>query len=186
MSCLVKKLSTWRSWLLTRFSKPLADRAVYRFVATHAPRSILEVGMSSIERTCNLLLLAQRSAKTEEIRYCGIDLFEARGGVAPIRLKDAHCQLRKCGGTVRLVPGDLSAVHPGLANQLGNFELVLLSLASSLEGTGPSISLLPRLIAENGRLLLSEGESAEKAYRILTRAEVERLVADREQLRRAA
>jgi hypothetical protein len=182
----VKKLSTWRVWLLTRFSKPVSDRAVYRYVAAQAPRSILEIGLSSMERTCNLLQFAQRSAKTREIRYCGIDLFDARAASPTIRLKDAHCQLRKLVGAVRLIPGDLSAIHPGLANQIGNHDLVIATLSGNLEDCRPAATLLPRLIAENGRLLLREGGEAGKDYRILTRPEAEGLVSKQEQGKRAA
>lgn len=182
----MNKISLWRYWLLVHFSKPVVDRALYRFVATHAPRSILEIGLTSLERTCNLLRLAQRAGKTEEIRYCGIDLFEARPAGHRLRLKDAHCQVRKCSSVSRLIPGELGSIHPGLANQLGQHDLIVLTLSSRLDPAAPSVALLSRMLTEQGHLLLREGSGPQDAYRVLTKAEVERLTGEQTAWGRAA
>ncbi len=182
----MNKISLWRYWLLVHFSKPVADRALYRFISTHAPRSILEIGLASLERTCNLLRLAQRAAKSEEIRYCGIDLFEARPAGNRLRLKDTHCQVRKCSSVSRLIPGELGSIHPGLANQLGQHDLIVLSLSSRLDPTVSSVALLSRMLTERGHLLLREGNDPQDAYRVLTKADVERLAGDQSAVARAA
>lgn len=108
-------------WLKT-FSRPAGERAVHRHVLGHRPARILEVGLGTLVRTERLLRAAG------EVAYVGLDRFEGRGPGDPpgVTLKEAHRRLAGLG-RVRLVPGNADTSLARLCNQLGQFDLVLVS-----------------------------------------------------------
>lgn len=111
---------------LTRLSQPAGERIVHRQVLRHGPRRILEIGLGTLVRTERLLRAGARAGG--EVSYVGLDRFEGRAVTDPpgVSLKEAHRRLAGLG-RVRLVPGNADASLARVCNQLGQFDLVLVS-----------------------------------------------------------
>ncbi len=91
---------------LAYFSRPQADREVYRSLKRQAIARIVEVGIRDVARTCAMIEVAQRYAAEGKVAYTGLDWFDARpAGQAPLTLKLAHATLKATAAQVRLVPG---------------------------------------------------------------------------------
>ena len=101
----MSKAGFFQALKLSRFSTPVHERSLYRTVKTENIRRIVEIGIGTGQRAQNLLSLALRIAPADDIRYAGIDMFEAGEG-SGIPLKEFHAQLKSTGVNVRLVPGD--------------------------------------------------------------------------------
>jgi len=113
---------------LAYFSKPVADRVLYRAIQKHGFRSILEIGLGSTERSLRMIRLAQRRAGSEPVRFIAIDMFEARPAeTRGLSLKEAHKLLKATGAHVQLIPGDPSSALARSANALGPLDLVIVS-----------------------------------------------------------
>lgn len=99
--------SFWKYLQLAWFSGPGCDRVIYRQIARHRPENILEIGLGRGIRTIRMFEVAGRWCKDREIRYTGIDLFEARSTkAASLSLREAYKLLRMPGVYVRLIPGE--------------------------------------------------------------------------------
>ncbi len=61
------------------FSKPESERKLYQAAVQAKFKNVVEIGISSIERTCRFLKIAHRFSE-EPIQYCGIDHFESGVG----------------------------------------------------------------------------------------------------------
>ena len=129
------------SWLkfayLAYASKPRTDRQLYRLVKLHGICRIVELGIGNVERTTNLIDVAQRYAADGKVAYTGLDWFDSRNVDLPaLTLKQTHVQLQATGAQVRLVPGDPGRSLRGAANSHPHTGLLLISAAvpdSSLE-----------------------------------------------------
>lgn len=112
---------------LARFSQPSQERVIHRHVLARAPRRILELGLGTLVRTERMLQAATR-AGGGEVRYVGLDRFEGRAAGDPpgVSLKQAHRRLH-AQGRVQLVPGNVDTSLARLCNQLGQFDLVVVS-----------------------------------------------------------
>ena len=112
---------------LAYFAKPKSDRMLYGLVRRNGVRRVVEVGIDSLERTSRMLKLALDYAAEGEVRYTGVDPFEERPVEAtPLPLIEAHRELRGVGASVRLTPGNTTAVA-AMANSLADTDLLLLS-----------------------------------------------------------
>ena len=67
---------------LCYFSKPIADRPVYRAIRRHRARKIVELGVGDGRRAMRLIEVARRASPSTDILYVGMDLFEGRSGSA--------------------------------------------------------------------------------------------------------
>ncbi len=105
--------------------------------------------MGDASRALRMIGVAGRYHPTEELRYVGVDLFEARTAKAGPRvsLKDAHCLLRGTGIRCHLVPGDPLQALARSANSLPGNELVLISAADDAESLERAWFYLPRMLA---------------------------------------
>lgn len=63
---------------LLHLSQPAADRPIYRTLKDRPVRSIVEFGVENGQRALRMLDLASTHVPANEIRYTGVDLFEAR------------------------------------------------------------------------------------------------------------
>jgi hypothetical protein len=111
---------------LTRLSQPAADRLIHRHILSRGPQRILELGLGTLVRTERLLQAAAR--RGGDIRYVGLDRFEGRvaGDPPGVSLKQAHQRLHALA-RVQLVPGNVDTSLARLCNQLGQFDLVIVS-----------------------------------------------------------
>jgi hypothetical protein len=162
------------SWLkyayLAYASKPRADRQLYRLVKLHGICRIVELGIGNVQRTTNLIEVAQRYADDTKVAYTGLDWFESRNSDLPaLTLKNAHCEFQSTGAQVRLVPGDPGRSLRGAANSHPHTGLLLISAAvldSSLE---TAWFYVPRML--DGRsIVLRErlSESGESAFELVS------------------
>jgi hypothetical protein len=139
------------SFWLGYFSHPACDRVLYRAVRRLKIRRILEIGIGDLRRSLRMIRLAQRYRAPGDVRYIGIDLFEAacNAGERPaaISLKQAYRQLRSTGARVHLIPGD--AIHSlvRMANALPGNELVVVAAKDVVERMGDAWQYIPRMLA---------------------------------------
>lgn len=173
---------------LSYFSKPVADRTLYRAVRKHKPRRIVELGIGQGVRSARLLQLAQRYQSCDDIHYAGIDMFEARDPDSPrITLKQAHQQLRKLGVGVKLIPGDPYSALARAANGLTGTELLLISADQDPLSLERAWFYVPRMLSEGALVFVEEPASGAKArFHRVTNDEIASLARGHAPQRRAA
>ncbi len=140
--------SFFRSLYLNYLVKPQCERAVFRSLSKIKPQRIVEVGMDNGERAIDLIELAQRQRPTVEIRYTGLDLFDAKPAAEPLQLKDAHCMLKSTGATVQLIPGDPLQTLTRVANNLTSTDILVLS-ADVMNAGEPDWYYVPRMLNDH-------------------------------------
>ena len=141
-----------RIWL-TRFSSPAVERPLLRLVLDRRPAKILELGLATLERTERLLGVA---SSLGPVHYVGLDRFEARlpGDPAGVTLKEAHRRLHGLG-RIQLVPGNADSSLARLCNQLGGFDLVLVSSSTDRQNLTRCWFFLQR-VTRPGTVLMQE------------------------------
>jgi len=136
-----------------------------------------------------MIELAGLQSSPGQIRYTGIDLFEARtpSGGAGLPLKAAHRLLSRTGARVQLLPGDPFSVLARAANNLDGSELVIISAGHDPDSLARAWFYVPRMLCEGSHVLTEEpfGPEGEVSLRRLTPDEIDRR-ADAATLRRAA
>ena len=170
------------SMWLARLSQPAADRMIHRQVMARPPRRILELGLGTLVRTERMLLAATRAAGGE-VRYVGLDRFEGRSAGDPpgVSLKEAHRRLHALG-RVQLVPGNVDTSLARLCNQLGQFDLVIVSSDTDQRHLERAWFFIQRMLAAETTVFCQP--SAGASWTILARSRLDELAA-RPVLRRA-
>lgn len=172
----MKKLSKFQFWGLTWFSKPVCDRQLYKLAAKLQPKSIVQFGLGNLRQAETLITVCQNCSGLEEIRFTGVDLFEARSQKVPgLTLKEAHRVLAATGARSRVFPGEIASSLPRLANQLGGTELLLITLEGGRQVLDPCWFFIPRMLQANSLVLIQEHAAAGSPYQQLSLAEVEQL-----------
>ena len=144
-----------RAW----FSRPAHQRVVYRMIRQLKATSIVEMGIQDGLGTRRIIETACCFSPTEEVRYTGIDLFEARPENSPgWRLKDAHRELNRYGVHVKLIPGDPFSALARSANVLTGTDLVIIRGDQDAESLQQSWFYLPRMLHERS-VVLQESNS---------------------------
>ena len=124
-----------RSLFLSYLSRPACDRAIFRSIARVKPQRIVEIGLAAGDRAIELIELAQRQRPTVEIRYTGLDMFDARPVDCvdgPLKIKEMHQELKSTGAKVKLVPGDPVSSIARVANELTSTDLLVISADLSM------------------------------------------------------
>jgi hypothetical protein len=145
---------------LARLSQPAGERVVHRHVLRHAPGRILEIGLGTLVRTERM----------------GLDRFEGRGVGDPpgVSLKEAHRRLAGLG-RVRLVPGNADATLARVCNQLGQFDLVLVSADNDPRHLERAWFFVQRLLAADATVLVEPAAGA--TWTPLPRSRIDELAA---------
>ena len=156
--------TTLRYLYFSYFSKPVSDRALYPILKQKRPRKILEIGISSLDRTLRLLDFAQRMSEGEAIRYVAIDLFEARSAGEKLSLKECHRVLKGTEVQSQLVPGDPAGAVARVANSLPDVDLVLISAAHDDAALAGAWFYLPRMLNASS-IVLRETTAGEQTVR---------------------
>ena len=170
-------------------SKPKADRAIFHYLRKHSVKSIVELGLRDETRSLAMVRLAQYRSPGEEIRYAGIDLFEARAaGQAPLTLKQMHQAMNRAKATARLVPGDAFGGLARSANQLQGTDLLVISAGHDEENLARAWMYVPRLLSTTGRVLIADGPTVDDGpgFRLMEAAEIEERVRQAQKARRSA
>ncbi len=178
-----------RFFYLAYLSKPQADRVVYRVVRRHRVRHILELGIGTATRAQRMIEVASVWASPRDVRYTGIDLFEAQasGHHAGLSLKAAHQTLKRTGAMIRLCPGDPCSALARVANEIRQVDLVVVSAGVEESSMEQAWRFVPRLL-HGSSLVFVEAEptpNGEHVLRCLRRCEIDTL-ATAATLRRAA
>ena len=172
---------------LSRLSRPAGHRQLYRLVKRQQICRIIEVGISDMGRAISLIEVAQRYAGGQKVWYTGIDWFDARQpGQPKLTLKDAYCDLRATGATVRLVPGAPGRSLAAAANAHQNTDLILISPGVTEDDLRGAWFYVPRMLHDK-TTILHEGRDAkgEPSITSLSRTQVAEW-AVRDSSRRAA
>ncbi len=164
-----------RYLFLTRMSKPASDREILKWVYDNRPRSIVEIGVGQAVRTQRMLELLTHHLPPAEIRYTGVDLFEARGSNTPgLSLKEAFTVLRSLGVKAQWVPGDPYSALGRVANNLGNTDLLLVSADQDAESLSHAWAFVPRMLHPQSVVFQEVLTPKGPAFARVTAAEVER------------
>jgi hypothetical protein len=172
LSAIMSSASFFRAFFLSRFSKPVCDRVIFRSIGRLKPQRIVEVGLDSGERAEDLVELAQRHRPTVEIRYTGIDMFDARVNENGISIKDAHKLLKPTGAKIQLIPGDPLANLARVANSLPSTDLLIISADHQSSITEPNWYYIPRMLHDHSLIFLQTETDA--PYQVLTFSDVKR------------
>jgi hypothetical protein len=164
---------------LSYFSKPAADRILYRAVRRTRATRILEIGIAAPLRTQRLVDLARRGAGHEPARYAAVDLFEARpaGTSSGVSLKEIHRLLAGMGAQVQLIPGDAAQALARAANSLGKLDLIVISAAHDVASLGAAWFYVPRMLQPGSRVYLESAAAEGSTFRLMPADEIERLAA---------
>lgn len=172
---------------LAYFSKPAAERTVYRFIRRRRPRSLVEIGIGDGVRAQRMIKQCVGFLGAEQFRYTGIDLFEGRDPTRPgMTIKLAHKVLKPLAGKVQLVPGDPFSALSRTANSLTQTDLVLVGADQDPQSMERAWFYLPRMLSERSLVLLEQEESSsQKSFRPISLSEITKL-AERPSKRRVA
>lgn len=181
--------SLLRSSYLRYFSQPAHERTIYQVLAGRCFRSIVEIGIDLETRTPRLLEAAAAGTPLAELRYTGIDQFDARPKEQPrLLLKQAHAALRPRLAKAQLVPGDAASALSRVANALANTDLLLVSLLPDRNSLAAAWSWVPRMLSDSSLVFLEErdAKTAKLSWRPLAMTEIHRLATVASKSRRAA
>ena len=181
----MKTLSAFGFFCLSRFSKPVANRKIYRLIRDNKVSSIIEFGLGDGTRTEKMIQTAKRFMLGDTVRYTGIDLFEGRPeGESPLSLREMHRRLNKSEIKSQLVPGDSQSAVMRIANSHLRTDLILITAQYSLESFDQCWYFFPRMLhAQSVVMIQSE---AEGAFHSMSRLDIEKLGEKSKKARAAA
>jgi len=152
------KTSRLRALYFLYFSTPRGDRRVYQAICRQKARKFLELGIGIGQRAARMIEVAARFFPPSEIRYIGMDPFEARSALdgPGVTLKMAHRLLSSTGGRIRLIPGDPLASLANSANALGQVDLIVISARLDPRRLAKGWLYIPRLLHEESKVFLEK------------------------------
>jgi hypothetical protein len=148
---------------LAYFSKPSGQRCLHRAIRRNTVRRIVEIGVGDLRRALRMIDLAARcGGEVREIKYTGIDLFEARGDDrSPLMLKHAHKMLIATGAKIKLVPGNPFDGLSRTANTLMGTDLLLISADVDAAALEQAWFYVPRLLHERSVVFQATSDEGE-------------------------
>ncbi len=141
-------ISRFQALHLSYLSQPASDRPVYRAIVRQEARTFLELGVGVGQRAVRMIELAGRFHADRDVKYTGIDPFEARTSVdgPGVTLKMAHRLLTATGARIQLVPGQPHTSLARVANALGQVDLVIISARVDPQDLAGAWFYMPRLL----------------------------------------
>ena len=180
----MSKAGFFRFFQLKNSSQPATDRVLYRSLPKEGAHRIVELGVGDGARAENLISVALRTYAANEIKYTGIDLFEAAEDARPEQsLKDVHRRLKATGAEIRLVPGDARSALPRCANDLRGTDWVIISANQDEDAVEAAWNYLPRMLHQTSKVWLT---TAGKGFEVLTSKDVTARLVARSSRRKAA
>ena len=160
------------------FSKPICDRAIYQLIRKHKFRSIVEIGLEDGARSGNMIRIAKKFGVSPNVRYTGVDLFDARdSSQVNLPLIEVHRRLKGENTKTQLVPGDIRTAIPQIANSHVRTDLIVISAGFDEASLDASWLYFPRML-HSGSLVLIQHTPGGK-FDCMNRLEIEK-VADRQ------
>ena len=146
--------SRLKLFYLLHFSKPPADRVIYRAIRCQRPRKILELGIGDCRRAARMIQIASLLAPPREVHFIGVDLFEDRSAAdgAGLPLKAAYQMLHGNGARVQLIPGDVLEGLARSANALGKIDLLVVSSQVDPDRLQLAWFFVPRMLHEQSQV----------------------------------
>jgi hypothetical protein len=185
----VSFLQRWKYWYLCNFSKPVANRLLYKRLKETAVQSIVEIGVGMGERIAEVSNVATLLRPNTRLRYTGIDLFEGRPqGAAGLELREAHRRFSALGLKVQLAPGDAYSALTRLANSLADTDWIFISADQDPQVVNRALRYLPRMMGANSIVFIEERSATGELvkYQELRKAEIEAKVASQARAERRA
>ncbi len=173
---------------LAYLSQPASDRPIYKLLRQHPVRNIVELGVGDGVRTLRMIEMALAAKQADaEIRYAGIDLFEARpAGRAGLTLKAAYKMLRQLPVKSQLIPGDPFTALARTANSLTNTDLLVIAADQDPQQMARAWVLVPRMLRDSSLVVMERTTKRQACFELLTPSEIEALSgASRRQARAA-
>jgi hypothetical protein len=173
-----------RVWL-TRFSKPAADRPLFRHVLRKTPTRLIEIGIDSLDRSARLLRVATAVAPTDAVHYVGLDRFEGRLAGEPqgATLKQAHQRLHGLA-RVQLLPGNADTSLARMCNHLGVFDVVVIAAVTDERHLERSWFFIQRITNASSLVLRETAAGGDRSWEVVAKPRIDEL-ASRAVLRRA-
>jgi len=161
---------------LAYLSQPASDRPIYKLLRQHPVRNIVELGVGDGVRTQRMIEMAVAAQPDAEIRYAGIDLFEARpAGRAGLTLKAAYKMLRQLPVKSQLIPGDPFTALARTANSLTNTDLLVIAADQDPQQMGRAWVLVPRMLRDGSLVVMERTTKRQACFELLTPSEIEAL-----------
>jgi hypothetical protein len=179
----------FRRTYLLYFSQPAIDRPLLRAIRKRTIRSVVELGIGSLSRTQRILEIARWRPESEPIRYCGIDLFDARDSERPqLALKQAFADLQASGAKLQLVPGSPGAALKRVANSLTHTDLLLIDASHDADSLATAWTWIPRMLAPESLVYWQQaaGKDGQLQWRQLSILEIQQFAASTGKLGRRA
>ena len=171
-------ISQLRLLYLCYFSKPAAERPVYRAIRRLGVRKIVELEIADGRRALRMIEVARHAASRSDVHYVGMDPFEDRTPSAGpgTSLKAMHRLLRETGVRVQLVPGAPSDGLMRMANSLGKVDLLIVPAELDSASFAHVWFFVPRMLHERS-LVFVDGRSSDgqRLLRPKPRSEIDRL-----------
>lgn len=173
----VKPLSTISYMHLTMFAKPVCDRAIYKLIRKNKYRSFVEIGLQDGKRSLNMIQVAKKFAVSSNVRYTGVDQFDAREeGDRKLSLIDMHRRLKAIDAKTQLVPGDIQPAIARIANSHVRTDLIVISAGFDVDSLDASWFYFPRMLHSGSRVLIQRSPGA--AFECMNRLQIEKLAED--------
>ena len=183
----LKKTSFVRFMILSRFSRPAHERLIYRMIRQLRATTVVEIGVQEGVGSQRIIEAALRFSPADEIRYTGIDLFEARPPQSPgMKLKEAHRRLKRHGVHVHLIPGDPFSALARSANTLTGTDLIVIRGDQEPEALRRSWIYVPRMLHERSVVLQESNSAMEVHFTTQSHTSIEQWATGNTVSRRAA
>lgn len=110
----------------SHFAKPVSERELAKYLLTHPVSSVLEIGVGDGSRLQRLAKLVQLEPGAQQLRYIGVDEFEAaQDGRHHLSLKQAHQLANQLGFKASLLPGTAPQAIARVAHKFGSSDLII-------------------------------------------------------------
>lgn len=183
----LKKTSFARFAILSLLSRPAHERAIYRMIRELRAKTIVEMGVQAGVGSQRIIEAALRFSPADEIRYTGIDLFEARPPQSRgLKLIEAHRTLKRHGVQVQLIPGDPFSALARAANTLTGTDLIVIRGDQDPESLQRSWLYVPRMLHERSAVLRESNSATPACFETLQKAAIEQWAVASSSMRRAA
>lgn len=176
----------FQSVIFRYFARPAHQRTLFRAIRKHKIGQIVELGVGTGVRAHRLIALAQRYGQGE-VRYAGIDLFEARDPSQPgMTLKQAHSQFKATGAKVQVAPGDPYSALARVANSLTGTRLLVIAADQDAAALERAWFYVPRMLTSDALVFVELRTAKGAVYQRLSHDEVSAKSQATQRNRRAA
>jgi hypothetical protein len=163
---------------LTMFAKPACDRAIFKLIRKNKYRSFIEIGMQDGSRCLNMIRVAKKFGMSTNLRYTGVDQFDARENQEqPLSLIEMHRRLKSSEAKIQLVPGDLQPAITRIANSHVRTDLIVISAGFDAQSLESSWFYFPRMLHSGSIVMIQKIHDG--PFTCLNRLQIEKLATPR-------